>query len=309
MRSLRPLSPEGGQRRLALMLDAPDWHSAELTAAFGVRGIDLAPVRWRDCAFDMSSASGIILQGFDDLPDAVLVRQVGGRGFEAVTWRLGLLHGLARLGVVLINSAASIEAATDKSMTSFRLAQAGIATPASFTLAGRKAALAIARRELDHGPLVLKPLFGAQGRGLYLIRQPDDLPPASKVSGIYHLQRYIGAQTAPYCDVRLLVAHGAVIGAMERHANHWITNLARGGTAIWFKPDHDLQSLALAATETLGLMVAGVDLMRTSDGAWQVLEVNAMPGFAGMQSVAPYSIATALAGRLLVALQNGKTLA
>ncbi len=301
---MRPPSLKKGQRRLALMLDAPDWHSAELTTAFNGQGIDLAPVRWRDCAFDTGSAFGISLKWFDDLPEAVLVRQVGGRSFEAVTWRLGLLHGLARLGVKVINSAASIEAATDKSMAAFRLAQAGIATPASFTIAGRKAALAVAQRELGHGPLVLKPLFGAQGRGLRLIIQPEDLPPAATVNGIYHLQRYVGGKAAPFCDLRLLVAHGAVIGAMERRASHWITNLARGGTAFWIKPDDDLQSLALMAAQTLGLTVAGVDVMRAQDGSWQVLEVNAMPGFAGMQSVAPCDIAEAMATRVLAALRS-----
>ncbi|MBV1707684.1 MAG: RimK family alpha-L-glutamate ligase [Hyphomicrobiales bacterium] len=298
-------SPEAGRRRLALMLDAPDWHSARLTAAFAAQGVALVPTFWRDAAFATGSAPGLTLKGFATLPEAVLVRQVGGRSFEAVTWRLGLLHALAGLGVTVINSAPAIEAATDKGMAAFRLAQAGIATPASFTVAGRRAALVLVRRELAQGPLVLKPLFGAQGRGLHLISRPDDLPPAATVRGIYHLQRYVGASAAPFRDVRLLVAHGAVIGAMQRRAGHWITNLARGGTPLWIEPDHDLQGLALAGARTLGLIVAGVDLMRGHDGAWQVLEVNAMPGFAGMQSVAPFDIAGAMAARLLAALPEG----
>ncbi len=87
-----------------------------------------------------------------------------------MTRRLGILHALARLGVPVWNSAAAIERCVDKSMTSFLLSRAGLPTPPTFAVEGLAAAEAVSRRELAGGPLVLKPLFGAQGRGIRLVR-------------------------------------------------------------------------------------------------------------------------------------------
>ena len=81
------------------------------------------------------------------------------------------------------------------------------------------AARAIVRRESVQGPLVLKPLFGSQGRGLRLIRAADDLPAAGRggrASIICSVSW--GPSATGFRDFRLLVSRGRVIAAMARHA-------------------------------------------------------------------------------------------
>jgi glutathione synthase/RimK-type ligase-like ATP-grasp enzyme len=77
-------------------------------------------------------------------------------------------------------------------MTSFLLARAGLPTPATWAAESREAAAEIVQQET--GPLVLKPLFGSQGRGLKLIYSTEELPPPAEVSGVYYLQRYVGVE-------------------------------------------------------------------------------------------------------------------
>lgn len=290
--------------RIALAIDSRDWHARALLRAFAVRRATAIPVRLAEIAFDTEAPRGLAISGFDgELPDAVLVRAVAAGSFEEVTRRLGVLHALNRLRVPVWNDARAIERCVDKSMTSFCLAHAGLPTPPTWAVEGREAAFAIAARECARGPLVLKPLFGSQGRGLRLIFRPDDLPAPSEVAGIYYLQRYIASAGDGFCDHRLFVCAGEVIGAMTRHAARWVTNLRRGGRAEAFTPAPGLADIALRAADAVGARYAGVDLLRDRDGHAWVLEINSMPGWKGLQAVTPHAIADRIVTALLAALR------
>ena len=148
-----------------------------MEAAFTAAGARVERIDLADCGFDTCSPSGLSLPVLGSrLPDAVHVRTLSAGSFEAITKRLGILHALTKLGVVVWNDARAIERCVDKSMTSFLLARAGVPTPPTWTMESLGAARALVEREAPSGPLVLKPLFGAQGKGLRLIRRPEDLP-------------------------------------------------------------------------------------------------------------------------------------
>jgi RimK family alpha-L-glutamate ligase len=188
-------------------------------------------------------------------------------------------------------------------MTSFLLARAGIPTPAAWAVETRSDAQAIVRRESPQGPLVLKPLFGSQGRGLKLIRTADELPAPDEVAGVYYLQRYVGVEGGDgFRDFRLLVSRGRVVAAMTRHAAGWITNVKQGGRPLPFVPDKHMKALAVHATHVVGAEFAGVDILHGPDGRPTVLEVNSMPAWSGLQKVTRASIARILAGDLVDAL-------
>jgi tetrahydromethanopterin:alpha-L-glutamate ligase len=285
---------------IALVTDTTDWHARALQRAFAAAGARALPVSLPAARFATPSAAGISLPGFaESLPAAVLVRTLSGGSFEAVTLRLGLLHALRELGVTVWNEARAIERCVDKSMTSFLLARAGIPTPATWTTEQRDTAAEIVRSE--PGPLVLKPLFGSQGRGLRLIRTPQDLPQPAEVAGVYYLQRFVGVERAGYQDFRLLVSQGRVVAAMMRHASHWITNVKQGGRPVAAMPDAAMRELAVAAAAAVGAAFAGVDLIVGDDGL-TVLEVNSMPAWSGLQKVTARPIAAVLADDLLAAL-------
>jgi RimK family alpha-L-glutamate ligase len=228
---------------------------------------------------------------------------MSGGTFQAVTLRLGILHALRANGVVVWNDARAIEHCVDKSMTSFLLARAGIPTPAAWAVETQSDAQAIVRRESPQGPLVLKPLFGSQGRGLKLIRTADELPAPDEVAGVYYLQRYVGVEGGDgFRDFRLLVSRGRVVAAMTRHAAGWITNVKQGGRPLPFVPDKHMKALAVHATHVVGAEFAGVDILHGPNGRPTVLEVNSMPAWSGLQKVTRASIARVLAGDLVAAL-------
>src|SRR5215468_10834457 len=288
---------------VALVVDRTDWHARELIAAFATLGVRAAAVTLPSCAIETERAAGLRLPGFDRLPDAVLVRAMSGGTLEAVTLRLGFLHALGELGVPVWNDARAIERCVDKSMTSFLLARAKIPTPATWVTESRAAAQAVVAQA--GAPLVIKPLFGSQGRGLRLIRRPEELPQPAEVSGVYYLQRFVAAERDGFRDFRLMVSRGRVVAAMMRHAAHWITNVKQGGRPVAAVADAETRDLALRATAAVGAEFAGVDILHGADGKPTVLEVNSMPAWSGLQKVAAVRIAAVLAGDLAAALRDG----
>jgi RimK family alpha-L-glutamate ligase len=296
--------------RIALAIDLYDWHARELAAAFARAGAALVPVRLSQCSFNTLRPSGLVIPGFGaSLPDAVFVRAVGSGTFESVTLRLDVLHSLGTLSVPVLNPARTIEICVDKAATSFALARNLIPTPTTWSVQSEQAARQIVRREAGRGPLVLKPLFGAQGYGLKLIRREEDLPPLDAADGAYYLQRFVAPGRNGFRDLRLFVCQGKVIAAMTRIAAHWITNMKRGARPEWLEPDTDAVDLALRAAAAVSASIAGVDIIRDASGALQVLEINSMPGWRGLQQVTPFSIADVLARQVLAQLGLQETMA
>ena len=291
--------------RVGLVIDSVDWHARQFIAALSSRGVETVPVQLSSCGIATSSSSGLYLDGFGKaLPDAVVVRTMSGGPFEAVTLRLGVLHALRELGVMVWNDARTIERCVDKSMTSFLLSRAGIPTPATWATESYEQAYTIAERETAEGPLVLKPLFGSQGRGLKLIHRPEDLPTIEQTPGrVYYLQRFIGVERdSGYHDFRILVVQGRIIAAMRRHSNHWITNIKRGGRPVPVVINDEMKALALQAAMAVSANFVGVDIVYGTNDRPAVLEVNSMPAWSGLQKVAAVNIASVLADALVAAL-------
>ena len=292
----------GRQPSVGIVVDRLDWHARQLAAALAGRGIRAVPVRLDLCAIVTPSEAGLQVDGFGErLPDAVIVRDMSAGTFQAVTLRLGILHALRECGVPVWNDARAIERCVDKSMTSFLLARAGIPTPATWAMESYEAARRIVERESAFGPLVLKPLFGSQGRGLRLIRAAADLPPAGEVTGVYYLQRFVGVERDGFHDFRLFVVAGRVVAAMQRHSAHWITNVKRGGRPVAAVVIDEMAALALRAVAAIGADFAGVDIVYGPDQRPTVLEVNSMPAWSGLQKVTAVNLASVLVEGLLAA--------
>jgi tetrahydromethanopterin:alpha-L-glutamate ligase len=285
---------------ILVVSDQRDWHARQMETAFAAVGAHVERIDLAACGFDTRSASGLELPVLGSrLPDAVHVRTLSAGSFEAVTKRLGVLHALAKLGVVVWNDARAIERCVDKSITSFLLARAGLPTPPTWTMESPAAAGALVEREASHGPLVLKPLFGAQGKGLRLIRRSEDLPGPEEVAGVYYLQRFQPNGAQDFTDYRLFVLRGRVVAAMMRRAPTWVTNVKQGGQPLAVARDPGMERLAVAAAETVGAAIAGVDVLVAADGAPTVLEVNSMPAWSGLQKVSKRNIAEAIALALM----------
>lgn len=274
------------------------WHGLRLRRALAEAGLSAGRVAFDACALRAGAEGPAIRLGdLDGLPRAVLVRAMPSGTFEQVTFRLGVLHALAASSVLVTNDPRAIERCIDKSAASFFLARAGVPTPPTWCVERPEAARAILRRQAALGhALVLKPLFGAQGKGLRLLHREDELPPADETAGVHYLQRFVGRTAGEtWCDFRVLVIGGDAVAAMARRGRHWITNVGQGGVPEAVPARGRLAELATAAAMALGADHAGVDLIEDTTGGLQVLEVNSMPAWRGLQSVCETDIARHLA--------------
>jgi tetrahydromethanopterin:alpha-L-glutamate ligase len=281
-----------------LISDTNDWHARRMGEAYASRGALVVRLDLSSCNFDTSSPTGLELPGHKSVPRAVHVRTMMAGSFEAITKRLGVLHALERLGARVVNAPRAIEACVDKSKTSFLIARAGIPTPSTWTLESPEHARALVRREIGTGPLVLKPLFGAQGKGLRLLRTVEDLPAPEAVAGVYYLQRFMPTLNGDFRDFRVFVAGARAVATMMRRSKTWITNVKQGGEPEAVTHDAELERLALAAARATGAEIAGVDIIVGSNGP-HVLEVNSMPAWSGLQRVTRADIADAIADHIL----------
>jgi tetrahydromethanopterin:alpha-L-glutamate ligase len=297
---------EPGRPRVAIFSEARDWHARRIARHLRAMGGEPRLVHLGKCQFISAAPSGIAIPGFGRrLPDACIVRSVPGGTFEAVTRRLGILHALRELGIVVWNDARVIERCVDKSTTTFLMQRAGIAVPRTWTVERKDRATAIVRRELRRGPLVVKPLFGSQGRGLRLITGPEQLPEPDEVDGVYYLQRFMGVEGENgFHDFRIFVANGKPVAGMIRRGAGWITNVKQGGTPEPLGRDRQLEELAVRAANAVGADFCGVDLLRGANGETVVLEVNSMPAWSGLQKVSAVDIAEVLARELLDAFDR-----
>jgi RimK family alpha-L-glutamate ligase len=283
---------------IAIATDTPGWHGRRLERAFAALGVGTRVVSLSDCRIDLeANRFGIVIPGFEnELPDGVLVREIAAGSFEQVTLRLGVLHALGEWGVPVCNTARAVERTVDKSMTSMLLHRAGIATPPTWVTESASEARSFVMRETAAGHrVVVKPLFGSQGKGLVRLGPGDALPDAASVQGVYYLQRFVEPGATGARDYRVFVIGGRSIAAMTRQGAGWVHNVAQGARCEAVPLEADLCHLAERAVAAVGADYAGVVLMRAADGAPVVIEVNGIPAWRGLQSVSDEDIAHRLA--------------
>lgn len=288
--------------RVAIFTDETGWHTRQIQQALRARGAEGRCIDLADCRIDTAASwHGLVIPGYGrELPDAALVRGIAGGSFEQVTVRLGVLHALRELGVPVYNDARAIERSVDKSMTSLLLHAAGIPMPPTWAMESPAQAQRLVTRESAAGrALVLKPLFGSQGKGLRRVGCVDGahvpLPSLKAYGGLAYLQRYV---ESPGFDWRVLVVGGRAIAAMRRCSAHWIHNLKQGAKVEPAALTPELATLAERAAAALQMDYAGIDLLPGADGP-QVLEVNGVAAWQGLQRVTPFPIARALVDDLL----------
>ncbi|MFG1345050.1 RimK family alpha-L-glutamate ligase [Xanthobacter autotrophicus DSM 431] len=286
-----------------LFAERVDWHTRSLLAALKARGAKAKVVSLKSCGFAVGeTAHGLLLPGFaEDLPEACFVRSVPAGTLEQVTLRLGVLHALRELGVRVMNDARAIERCVDKSATTFLLARAGLPTPRTLVLEARETAQMLV--DAAPGDSVLKPLFGAQGRGLARLAPKAPVPEAEEVGGVYYLQDFVRAPQRAgigmHEDFRVFVVGGRAQAAMARRSSSWITNIHQGAIGAPVPAEGQVADLAVRAAAAVGAAYAGVDLIADAEGRLMVLEVNSMPAWRGLFDATGRNMAEPLMAHLV----------
>jgi ribosomal protein S6--L-glutamate ligase len=211
--------------------------------------------------------------------DAIIVRTMPPGSLEQVVFRMDALAALAATGVDIVNSPKSIECAVDKYLTTARLEAAGLPVPLTITCQETETAM-LAFEELG-GDVVVKPLFGSEGRGIVRVSDPDlafrTFRTLERTNSVLYLQQFIDHEGF---DVRVLVLDGTIVGAMTRASpNDFRTNVSREATAKPHIPNEFEVNLALRAAQAADCRIAGIDLLYGKNGDCVVLEVNAVPGW------------------------------
>lgn len=290
--------------KIPIFTDDPGWHGARLKEAFAKHGVDAVFVSLQDCIINLYGAKPIIqIPHFDALPSAVFVRGVSGGTMQQVVTRLNVLHMLSMLNVKIFNDVKAIERTVDKAMTSFLLQKNGISTPATWVSESRTQVEQLRQvAKKNDQTLVLKPLFGSQGLGVRQLLADEALPVPMQqfVDGVYYFQQLIESIDAPH-DYRVFVIAGKVVAAMKRVGSSWVNNIAAGGRceSVDVIANQEMSNLALQAASALDIDYCGVDIIQSVTGEYYVLEVNSVPAWKGLQSVADVDIAELLVNDFL----------
>jgi len=150
--------------------------------------------------------------------------------------------------------------------------------------------------------IVVKPLFGSQGKGLLRVDRLTDLPLPEAADNIYYLQDFVPPTGEGFEDWRVIATRSRVVAAMGRKAGTWITNVHQGGSPVSCEPTREMRELAAAALAAVDADYAGVDLIRGPDGRLMVIEVNSNPSWRGLQSVTDVDVAEAIVEDFLAAV-------
>jgi len=190
------------------------------------------------------------------------------------------LRRVERRGVHVLNRSTPLLACHDKLQTALRLGRLGLPQPPTVHI-DWEAPLP----RIDF-PVVVKPRFGSWGRDVALCESEPALRQALtelRHKAWFRQQGVLVQALVPPTghDLRIVVARGHVVGAIERVAapGEWRTNIALGGTRRQVLPPPRACRLAVAAADAIGVDLVGVDLLPLPDGGYTVLELNGAVDF------------------------------
>jgi RimK family alpha-L-glutamate ligase len=279
------------------------WHADELVRALDVRGHAGQVLPYEGLIARLGTSPNEpprLLTGSVDVfdADAVIARIIPNGSLEQIIYRVDALHWIEERGGVVINSPRAIERSVDKFYTTALLQEAGLPTPDSVVCEGVADAIAAVKQL---GDVIVKPLFGSMGQGMVRLSDPDVafrvLRSLEQTRPVFYLQRVVDHGGR---DVRVFVVGDRVLGAIEREAvdGEWRCNVSRGGRTRPFALPSAWAELAVRAAAVVGADYAGVDLLSGCRGSVFVLEVNAIPGWQGLQQATGLDVAGAIVDQI-----------
>ncbi len=291
--------------RLVVLASPESWYLADLRRAAGQRH-EILRASFSQLVSRLDEQGCTIAAGDVDLAavDGVLVRTMPPGSLEQVVFRMDALARLEAIGVPVVNPPKGLEAAVDKYLALARLQAAGLPTPR--TIVCQTVDDAMAAFERLGGDVVIKPLFGSEGRGL--VRVTEDalalrvFKALVQVQSVLYLQEFL---PHPGFDLRLFLVGERALAMKRTNLNDWRTNVAQGAITEPFEATDEMIGLARSAALALGTPLAGVDLLPACDGRLYVLEVNAVPGWKALAATLQVDVAALVLEHLQEVCRRG----
>lgn len=259
------------------------------------------------CVMDVTSRRPAVYHRGELLPrfDAVIPRI----GASITFYALAVLRQFEVMGVYPANESVAIGRSRDKLRALQLMARAGVGMPVTAFAHSPDDTKTLVKL-VGGAPLVLKLLQGTQGRGVVLAETSQAaesvIDAFRELDANFLVQEFI--REAGGADIRAFVIGDRIVASMLRQAKEgeFRSNLHRGGSASLVKLSPQERATALRAAKTLGLNVAGVDIVRGKDGPL-VLEVNSSPGLEGIEKATGKDVAGQVIGFLEKRAQPNKT--
>jgi ribosomal protein S6--L-glutamate ligase len=223
-------------------------------------------------------------------------------GFDAIIPRIGasvtfygtaVLRQFEMIGTYPLNESVAISRSRDKLRSLQLLSRKGIGMPIT-GFAHSPDDIDDVIKMVGGAPLVIKLLEGTQGIGVVLAETKKAAE--SVIEAFLGLKANIMVQEfikeAGGADIRCFVIGDKVVASMKRQGKEgeFRSNLHRGGSAELVKITPEERSTAVRAAGSMGLNVAGVDLLRSNHGP-VVMEVNSSPGLEGIEAATGKDVA------------------
>jgi len=278
--------------KIALLTRNPKLYSHQrIIRAAQERGHEIVPIDYLRCYMNISSRKpelrymGEKLSGFD----AVIPRIAASHTF----YGLAVLRQFEMMGVYPLNESVAIGRSRDKLRSLQLLARDGVGLPVT-AFANSTGSTDDILQMVGGAPVVIKLLEGTQGIGVVL---GETHKAAKSVIEAFHgaqinilVQEFI--KEAEGHDIRAFVVGRRIVATMERAGpeGEFRSNLHRGGSASVAELSAAEKTAALKACQSMGLNVAGVDMLRSKRGP-VVMEVNSSPGLEGIEGATGKDVA------------------
>ena len=282
------------------------YSTRRLVAAAEERGHDVRVVDYLRCFMNITSAKPVVMFAGHPLEevDAIVPRV----GASHTFYGTAVVRQFEMMGVFSVNESQAISRSRDKLRCLQLLAREGIGMPTTACAHSSKDVEGVIR-SVGGAPLVIKLLEGTQGIGVVLGETKKAA--ASVIEAFRGLDAYILVQEfikeAGGADVRCFVVGDRVVASMMRQASagEFRSNLHRGGEARLVEVTHAEEQAALRAAHSLGLNVAGVDILRSERGPL-VIEVNSSPGLEGIERATRIDVASSIVDFIEANATSGK---
>ncbi len=294
--------------KIALLSRNPKLHSTRrLVEAARQRGHQIRVLDVLRCYMNIASHKpGIHYKGKDLVGfDAVIPRI----GASVTFYGTAVLRQFEMMGVYPLNESVAINRSRDKLRALQLLSRKGIGLPVT-GFAHRPDDIEDLIKMVRGPPFVIKLLEGTQGIGVVLAETQNAAE--SVIESFLELKASVLVQEfikeAQGADIRCFVIGDKVVAAMKRQgkAGEFRSNIHRGGKATLVKITPEERATAIRAARTMGLNVAGVDVLRSKRGPL-VVEVNSSPGLEGIERATGKDIAGRIIEFIEEHAETGKT--